>query len=587
MLEERLKQLERRVDQLEAQLDEKKTIAEPPADTQSPGATVDDKMAEADGSSSPADFFSFGENWLNRIGIGLLLFGVAFLFKYSIDQGWLIPPVRSASGLTIGLILLVKGLQLDHNTGATKQILLGGSIAVFYITGFATFQLYEFVSHGIVWAFMIVVTLLALSLALQQNNALLSVVGTLGGLGTPFMLYTGSGSLVSLILYTSLILAGAGAIYFRKGWRSLLWTMLGAGWLVMTVALAEHLFSLDRFEPNERWALQLGVVFIMVVLWILPVIRQLLSYRNPAQWPDPVFLDPGGEPDPAATWRPNTNVQAMAVIVPVGTILISMGIWERSWEFWGLVALVASLLTGFSYLPLRDKGLKQLATVHGYTGLLLLTLSLFLLLEGELLIVMLALEALGLKFIASRNDESMMEAGSHLLFAVLGLWLMERLFDYPVSSTPIFNLDSLTELLVISIGGLAIPWLSKNETAARVYLTAAHLAFLGWLLKEFVPMDNGQALVTVSWGIYAIALLIPGFIRNRNGLRMAGMATIFLVVGKLFIIDLSKLEAIWRILLFIGFGAAFLMLGYYLQQRWGIDEITEMKQDSKQPEEID
>ena len=34
------------------------------------------------------------EYWLNKAGIGLVLFAIVFLFKYSIDQGWLTPPIR-------------------------------------------------------------------------------------------------------------------------------------------------------------------------------------------------------------------------------------------------------------------------------------------------------------------------------------------------------------------------------------------------------------------------------------------------------------------------------------------------------------
>ena len=155
-----------------------------------------------------------------------------FLFKYSIDQGWLIPPVRSFIGLLIGLGLFVTGIQMKSERTPFKQILLGGGIAVFYITGFATFQLYDFTSHSVVWLFMLVVTLLSLSLSLQQNEAVLSVVGTVGGLGTPFMLYTGQGSVVSLVVYTCLVLGGSGAIYLFKGWKSLLWTTVFGGWLV-------------------------------------------------------------------------------------------------------------------------------------------------------------------------------------------------------------------------------------------------------------------------------------------------------------------------------------------------------------------
>ena len=39
----------------------------------------------------------------------------------------------------------------------------------------------------------------------------------------------------------------------------------------------------------------------------------------------------------------------------------------------------------------------------------------------------------------------------------------------------------------------------------------------------------------------------------------------FLVVGKLFVVGLIGIEAIWCVLLFLGFGGLFLALSYYLR----------------------
>lgn len=44
-----------------------------------------------------------------------------------------------------------------------------------------------------------------------------------------------------------------------------------------------------------------------------------------------------------------------------------------------------------------------------------------------------------------------------------------------------------------------------------------------------------------------------------------GVGTLFLVAGKLFLVDLQYLEAVWRILLFLGFGGLFLLLSYFFQ----------------------
>src|SRR5918994_7422222 len=42
---------------------------------------------------------SSGEWWLNKLGIGLLLFGVAFLFIYSVERGWIGPWTRVGFGV--------------------------------------------------------------------------------------------------------------------------------------------------------------------------------------------------------------------------------------------------------------------------------------------------------------------------------------------------------------------------------------------------------------------------------------------------------------------------------------------------------
>ncbi len=110
-------------------------------------------------------------------------------------------------------------------------------------------------------------------------------------------------------------------------------------------------------------------------------------------------------------------------------------------------------------------------------------------------------------------------------------------------------------------------WLKHSEVK-QIYLGIVHVLFLFWLYQMFSVFDNGQALVTMFWGVYAIVLLVLGSARFGRMMRLTGMGTIFLVVGKLFLVDLSQLEAIWRILMFMGFGAVFLLLGYFWQSKW-------------------
>jgi uncharacterized membrane protein len=74
--------------------------------------------------------------------------------------------------------------------------------------------------------------------------------------------------------------------------------------------------------------------------------------------------------------------------------------------------------------------------------------------------------------------------------------------------------------------------------------------------------------VTIAWGIYSAALLVLGLIKDYRRARNLALITLFVVVGKLFLVDLANLEVLWRILLFMGFGGLFLFLSYYFQDLW-------------------
>ena len=122
-----------------------------------------------------------GEFWLSKVGIGLLLLGVAFLFKYSIEQGWITPVVRVAAGAAVGVALTAWGLHVRATQRSLGRVLLGGGIATFYMVGFAASQLYGLIPSSAALAYMAAVTSAAFLLSLREDEPLLTIVGTLGG----------------------------------------------------------------------------------------------------------------------------------------------------------------------------------------------------------------------------------------------------------------------------------------------------------------------------------------------------------------------------------------------------------------------
>ena len=75
-------------------------------------------------------------------------------------------------------------------------------------------------------------------------------------------------------------------------------------------------------------------------------------------------------------------------------------------------------------------------------------------------------------------------------------------------------------------------------------------------------------LVTTSYAVLGAVLLVLSRRPGSNPLlRHLGGATMLVVVGRLLLVDLSSVETIWRVLLFLLCGALFLYTGYRMQPR--------------------
>jgi uncharacterized membrane protein len=494
-----------------------------------------------------------GEWWLNKVGIGLLLLGVAFLFFYSVERGWIGPWMRVGVGAAIGASLLFVGLRVYEDRRTFSQVLLGGGVGALYITGFAAFQLYSLVPYPVAFSLMVAVTLLAFVLSLRQDGVVLSLIGALGGLGTPFLLYEDSGELGSLVLYACLILAGTGAVYFRKGWVSLLAASFVGGWMVFFVGYAESYLFVAELSSGERGALQAGVAFAWLLFWIAPLAREFLRRAEARQ--------------------PTTH------LFVVSTPLVAFGFTALIWDLpafdLGWISLSAATLYALAALALRGLGgpSNDLPYTHASVALLFVTLAAVLMLRGDALLFTLAAEATILHYLSRKFSDRVVSAEAHALFFAAAVWLAVRL----VAGTPggllgpaepaLFNVRALVDLLVIGLAfgasALVLP-----RSLGTVYRVAAHAAVLAWLWRELSTLPGGEAYVTIAWGLYAVGLLVVGLRLDRISPVRGGMATLFLVVGKLFLVDLAEVEAFWRVLLFIGFGVLFLALSYYLRALW-------------------
>ena len=154
-------------------------------------------------------------------GIAMVIAAIAFL-KYSVDHGWISPPIRAAIGLITGSALLVIcELRVSRAYKFTANAMLGAGIAILYATLFAVHALWHLLPSGAVFGGMIIVTAVAVTLSIRREALFIALLGMMGGFATPALLSTGENRPVALFSYLLLLNAGMAWVAYRKRWPAL------------------------------------------------------------------------------------------------------------------------------------------------------------------------------------------------------------------------------------------------------------------------------------------------------------------------------------------------------------------------------
>lgn len=163
--------------------------------------------------------FAVASQWLLRIGILVLVMGIGFFLKYSIDRGMLGPQARVMMTVVIGLGMLVAGTRLlGQRYHLLGQGLMGGGLASLYFAVFAAHQLFELIEAVPAFLLMAVITAGAGGIAVRFNSMLIAVLGVIGGYGTPVMLEGAPVHFPTLFGYLLVLGCGVFGVGLRRHW---------------------------------------------------------------------------------------------------------------------------------------------------------------------------------------------------------------------------------------------------------------------------------------------------------------------------------------------------------------------------------
>lgn len=479
--------------------------------------------------------------WLRYIGIGLLLFGVVFLFKFSDNEPIGLRMLRVGIGIALGAGLAAVGRALLSRDRAFAQVLTGGGIGVWYISGFAAYQLFALVPAAPAFAYMTVVTALAFVISVRQNSLPLTIVATVGGLATPSLLYDAERGAPGVVAYVALVATGAVAIHIRRQWTALLWAAASGSAIALLAAAIQHVSSPDA----QRWSIQAGVLYLWAVFGVVAA----MSYIRAT----PTRTRPEGDDDRVL----------LTTVIPVVAVVTTATVWNMEDDAIGLVCLATALVYAVATVrlyPVLAWG--RLTSAHFFVASGMAAVAALLLAEGNAQHLAIATEALVLRLLCRRTNLYVTNIVSHGLYGIVAFLLLRDLTGTSRPDVPLFNTTGITMLW--SIGTILVAALNLPRGGVRrFYVYAAHFMSMAWVLHQFSRLSNGQAIVTMIWGVDGVTLLVAGLRRANRYLRTLGLVTLLAVVGKLFLVDLASVPAIWRILLFIGFGGVFLALSYW------------------------
>ncbi|TDG36844.1 DUF2339 domain-containing protein [Pedobacter changchengzhani] len=192
-----------------------------------------------------------GENLINKIGILILIIGVAIGANYAIENGMVSPLTRIILGYLVGAGLMGFAIKLKAKYESFSAVLLSGAIAIMYFITYAAFDFYKLIPQAMAFTLMVIFTSFTIVAAIKYNKQVIAHIGLVGAYAVPFLLSNGSGQAGVLFTYIAIINIGILILSFKKYWKPLFYASFGLTWIIFLA------WRLDLPSDNNFFSLSL------------------------------------------------------------------------------------------------------------------------------------------------------------------------------------------------------------------------------------------------------------------------------------------------------------------------------------------
>lgn len=438
-----------------------------------------------------------------KIGMLVLLAGVAALLKYVSDQGWLVLPIElRLAGVTVGALgLLAFGWHQRERRRLFALALQGGAIGVLLLTIFAAFKRFDLIPPGFAFVSSIALVAGLCVLAVVQNSRTLAVLGILAGFMAPLWLSTGSGNHVGLFSYYAVLNAGIFAIAWFRPWRALnllgfAFTFgIGTFWGVLQ-------YAPEKFSSTEPFLLLFFAFYLLIPL--------LYARRQPAGRRD--LID-----------------GSLVFGTPLVAFSLQAGMLYQQPMTLALCALaLAAIYAVLARALIARASYTVLAQSHAVLAVGFATLAVPLALSARATGAVFALEGAGLAWLGLRQKRwlpqvsgALLQMGAAFAFVAGGDHWHEDL-RFLINPTAI-------GALLLALAGFASAWSyqrrSRHEIALVYYLWGL-LWWLGGLVHEITRFFPYRTEVDALLVLAAVTAWLAAEVQRRQPARALGVTAL-------------------------------------------------------------
>ncbi|MBE5320446.1 DUF2339 domain-containing protein [Pedobacter sp. MR2016-19] len=232
-----------------------------------------------------SDFEKFiGENLISKIGILILIIGVAIGAKYAIDHDMISPLTRIVLGYAVSVGLMAFAIKLKAKYENFSAVLVSGAIAIMYFITYAAYDFYSLIPQALAFALMVLFTSFTVVAAIKYNKQVIAHIGLVGAYAVPFLLSDGSGKVGILFTYMAIINIGILVLSFKKYWKPLFYASFGLTWIIFSA------WRLDLSSTNNYFSLAILFSTLFFLTFYITNLAYKVSKKEVFGFSDVIIL---------------------------------------------------------------------------------------------------------------------------------------------------------------------------------------------------------------------------------------------------------------------------------------------------------